>query len=129
MPEHLTIVSIQARSQPMTNHCHNHVGYICMCPVPIQIDTAQPYNNELIGISGYETLLENPVVDPGGAPSPSPPYPPSGPLPTGPNSFVFPYIFTKKHPCRTLAPDPPARLAPPTGNLGSATGISQKANC
>ena len=97
MPEHLTIVSIQARSQPVTNHCHNHVGYICMSPVPIQIDTAQPYNNELIGISGYETLLENPVVDPGGAPSPSPPYPPRAPA-NGTQFFRVPIHFHQKAP-------------------------------
>ena len=36
------------------------------------------------------------------------------PPPTGPNSFVFTYVFTEKHLCR--------RLAPPTGNPGSAPG-------
>ena len=42
------------------------------------------------------------------------------PPPTGPNSFVFTYVFTKKCLCRRLAP-PPTRVGdPPTGNSGSA---------
>ena len=42
------------------------------------------------------------------------------PPPTGPNSFVFTYVFTKKHLCQRLAPPPMRVGAPPTGNPGSA---------
>ena len=42
------------------------------------------------------------------------------PPPTGPNSFVFTYVFTKKHLCWRLAPPPMRVGAPPTGNPGSA---------
>ena len=35
------------------------------------------------------------------------------PPPTGPNSFVFTYVFTKKHLCRRLAPPPTRVGAPP----------------
>ena len=43
------------------------------------------------------------------------------PPPTGPNSFVFTYVFTEKCRCRRLTP-PPTRVSapPPTGNPGSA---------
>ena len=37
------------------------------------------------------------------------------PPPMGPNSFIFAYIFTEKHPCRRSTP-------PSMGNPGSATG-------
>ena len=46
----------------------------------------------------------------GGVPSPPP---------TGSNSFVFAFIFAKKHPHQRSVP-PPARR-PPMGNPGSAT--------
>ena len=42
------------------------------------------------------------------------------PPPTGPNSFIFTYVFTEKHLCRRLAPPPMRVGAPPTGNPGSA---------
>ena len=42
------------------------------------------------------------------------------PPPTGPNSFVFTYVFTEKHLYRRLAPPPTRVGAPPTGNPGSA---------
>ena len=34
------------------------------------------------------------------------------PPPTGPNSFIFTYVFTEKHLCRRLAP-PPMRVGAP----------------
>ena len=34
------------------------------------------------------------------------------PPPTGPNSFAFTYVFTKKHLCQRLAP-PPMRVGAP----------------
>ena len=34
------------------------------------------------------------------------------PPPTGPNSFIFTYVFTKKHLCQRLAP-PPKRVGAP----------------
>ena len=42
------------------------------------------------------------------------------PPPTGPNSFVFTYVFTEKHLCQRLAPPPMRVGAPPRGNPGSA---------
>ena len=46
------------------------------------------------------------------------------PPPMGPNSFIFAYIFTKKHPHQRSMPPPPNGCTPPsTGNPGSATGI------
>ena len=44
------------------------------------------------------------------------------PPPTGPNSFVFTYVFTEKHLCQRLAPPPTRVGAPPTENPGSAPG-------
>ena len=43
---------------------------------------------------------------------------------TGPNSFVFIYVITKKHLCQRLVP-PPMRVGdpPPTGNPGSAPAL------
>ena len=47
----------------------------------------------------------------------------SAPPPTGPNSFVFTYIFAEKCLCQRLA-HPPTRVgAPPTGNPGSAPAL------
>ena len=47
------------------------------------------------------------------------------PLPlTGPNSFVFVYIFTEKRPHRTSVPALWG-WCPPSGNPGSATGFCQ----
>ena len=41
------------------------------------------------------------------------------PPPTGPNSFIFTYVFTEKCPCQRLA-SPPTRVGvPPMGNPGS----------
>ena len=42
------------------------------------------------------------------------------PPPTGPNSFIFTYVFTEKHLCQRLAPPPTRVGAPPAGNPGSA---------
>ena len=42
--------------------------------------------------------------------------------PMGPNSFIFAYIFTKKHPCRRSMP-PLMGACPPMGNPGSATEL------
>ena len=42
------------------------------------------------------------------------------PPPTGPNSFVFTYVFTEKHLCQGLAPPPTGLAPPPMGNPGSA---------
>ena len=42
------------------------------------------------------------------------------PPPMGPNSLVFAYIFTKKHPCWKSMP-PLMGACPPMGNPGSAT--------
>ena len=44
------------------------------------------------------------------------------PPPMGPNSFVFTYIFTEKHPHRGSTP--PTGPRPPTGNPGSATVLN-----
>ena len=41
--------------------------------------------------------------------------------PMGPNSFVFAYIFTEKHPCRWSTPPPNGCTPPSTGNPVSAT--------
>ena len=49
------------------------------------------------------------------------------PPPMGPNSFVFTYIFTKKHPCWRSSP-PQWVHTPPTGNPGSATGLQKASN-
>ena len=46
--------------------------------------------------------------------------PPPPPPPTGPNSFIFAYIFAEKHPRRRSTP-PLTGPRPPTGNPGSAT--------
>ena len=43
------------------------------------------------------------------------------PPPMGPNSFIFTYIFTKKHPCWRSMPPLTDASPPPTGNPGSAT--------
>ena len=40
--------------------------------------------------------------------------------PTGPNSFIFTYVFTKKHLCQRLVPPPMRVGTPPMGNPGSA---------
>ena len=46
-------------------------------------------------------------------------------LPMEPNSFIFTYIFAKKHPHQGLVPPTPPQwispLPPPMGNPGSAT--------
>ena len=42
------------------------------------------------------------------------------PPPTGPNSFVFTYVFTEKHLCQRLVPPPMRVGAPPMRNPGSA---------
>ena len=47
-------------------------------------------------------------------------FPARPPPPTGPNSFIFTYVFTEKCLCRRLAPPPTRVGAPPTGNPGSA---------
>ena len=52
------------------------------------------------------------LVDLGGMPGACPP--------TGPNSFVFTYIFVEKCPRRRSTP-PLTGPRPPTGNPGSAT--------
>ena len=43
--------------------------------------------------------------------------------PTGPNSFVFTYVFTEKHMCWRLVPPPMRVDAPPMGNPGSAPDV------
>ena len=48
------------------------------------------------------------------------------PPPTGPNSFIFTYVFTEKCLCQRLAPPPKRVGAPPTGNPGSAPGTFHK---
>ena len=55
------------------------------------------------------------LADLGGVPGARPP-------PTGPNSFIFTYIFAKKHPRQRSTP-PLTGPRPPMGNLGSATGL------
>ena len=40
--------------------------------------------------------------------------------PTGPNYFVFTYVFAEKCPCQRLAPPPTRVGTPPTGNPASA---------
>ena len=40
--------------------------------------------------------------------------------PTGPNSFVFTYVFTEKCLCQRLVPPPMRVGTPPMGNPGSA---------
>ena len=34
--------------------------------------------------------------------------------PTGPNSFIFAYYFTEKHPCQRSMPPPSWRTGPPS---------------
>ena len=53
------------------------------------------------------------LVDPGGVAASVHP-------PTGSNSFVFAYVFAKKHPHQRSAP-PNGSVPPPMGNPGSAT--------
>ena len=45
------------------------------------------------------------------------------PPPTGPNSFVFTYVFTEKCLCQRLAPPPMRVGTPPMGNPGSAPAL------
>ena len=40
--------------------------------------------------------------------------------PTGPNSFIFTYVFTEKCLCQRLVPPPTRVGTPPMGNPGSA---------
>ena len=56
----------------------------------------------------------NALADPGGAAGTCPP--------NRIQSFIFAYVFAKKHPCQRLAPPPP------TGNPGSATVMYVESN-
>ena len=85
--------------------------YWCTCDVIVKHDLVQ------FTRSGVYYCNRISTISIGGSRGACPVHAP----PTGPNSFVFTYIFAEKHPCRRSMPPLMGPRPPPTGNPGSAT--------